>query len=221
MKIDVTSVADFNQYYGGAYVRGRAPGSVFYVDAMGRGGDVIRLYPVDPKSGTVRRDALSVLLKDVEQYIYFGLPPLGMTVYKDVLFYLAQNSHRSGARGLRKGRGTSYTLSSGSLAKEVDTNYRGKYGSYISAPGYPTAVLWPDYTPWKLGLEALAEGKVAAVALNKEWGVYTSDDAPIPQLCYKSHRVGEITPGGARLNPRFAPFGAAFKREVPDAEVVA
>lgn len=193
MRIDVTTPADFLKYYSEAFVKSKTEErGVYYV--VGHDNISISVRSVNAEGAF--SDLRSLKFSTLENEIYFGLPPLGMVVYRDLLLFLAQNFKRSGARGLSRYRGNLYTLSTDTpLYSEYFAQFHGAPSMQLMAfdGNFAREVLWPEYThSFQAAAELCLAGKKAACAIDRNFGLYLSDSLRYPILCYKTEKIGEI-----------------------------
>jgi hypothetical protein len=220
MRIDVTTPDDFYKYYSESYVRSKTEqGGVYYVAGYDRGAVSLR------KVANTGRFAEGVYrnFATLEDDIFFGLPPLGMVVYKDMLFFVAQDFKRTGCRGLSRHRGKLYSLSENSLMNEyVETIRRAPTIATLCGDAkFARAVLWPDYTgQFRPAFRNLLSGDQAAAAIDRDFGGFLSENFKYPVLCYKTHRIGEIQGEGlVRLLPTYSGFKPILQAALAQAEI--
>lgn len=219
MRIDVTTPDDFYKYYSESYVRSKTEqGGIYYVQGYDRGAVTLRRIEQNGLFGEVLNRNFTTLEED----IFFGLPPLGMVVYKNLLFFVAQDFKRTGCRGLSRHRGRLHSLSESSLMNNYVAALRKAptIGTICNDGRFARAVLWPNYTMlFKPAFQSLLAGTEAAVAINRDFGGFLSENYKYPILCYKSHRIGEIQGEDlVRLLPTYSGFkpilSAAAQSEV-------
>ncbi len=206
MLIDVENMADFIQYYGQRYLRGR-DGRVYWVVAHGRhphGVNVAEFFVSHPTEN--RWVSEQIRYEDLPTRVFFGLPPLGTLAINDELLYLSYMPVRDGGRGLDTRRILCHSFNNFDLHKHkievfsVDTFRRQVL------PDKVRAVLYPEYSDTQTITEALANPEITrlAFAIDANFGVYLSSQSDVPMLTYKDSVCGTWESGEPKFQSNVA-----------------
>lgn len=196
MRLDVTTAADFAKYYSESYVRAkRIDKGVFYIPPrpMERA-DSVTMYPIGENGVYERENVIYIPFSELETHIAFGLPPLGMVVNQNLLMFVSQNFKRTGMRGLSRYRGHLQILTQDTPIYKQFASVNGVWNlSYALQDGrFARDVLWPTYVNAKDSIDLIRRGEVAAIAINRDFGIGLSGVYKNPILYYKTDAIGEI-----------------------------
>ena len=185
MRIDVESFKDFCQYYTGRFVKSRTEGEILYVHGKLSDNAVNATVYVN---GRHSKD-ITLSWAEIGDRLLFGLPRLGMMVYKHQLLFLYYAPTRHGGRGYDQNRirvcsHNSWALmSAGVHAQDYNIMY----------PPFVHLALRHRHTPWDEAVTDLTSTtpRNPAYAVSFNFGVFLNQEEH-PKLCYKTDVIGDV-----------------------------
>ncbi len=202
MMIDVESGADFVQYYGSRYLKGK-DGRVYWCTHPAQRGlrniNSVEFQVSHPNENSWVRETLK--FEELPNRLFFGLPKLGCLVLGDELLYLSYWPTRDGGRGLDLNRIQMTSFNSFDLQREGIKVFSLENYQRLLRPDKVKALLFPEYTPLSEVSEAIANPlERLAFALDYNFGVFLSSQDESPVLTYKHRRCGSLVNGEPVFN---------------------
>lgn len=224
MLMDVDNASDFVKYYSGKYLKGRN-GKVWYCGNQRTNEDLDRdqllLHTEDNTGAWVVK---KLVLKNLEDAVYFGIPPLGSLVVNDTeLLYVSSAPRREGARGLDIGRLSFNSFNGAELATlGADPFMLDYFGEQTRGRALAKQFLFPTRLPFLEALECIkAEKGIAYCLTDRRFGLYLSSSFHSPILTYMDRKVGYVGTYERPLTQTNTHWLQMMrKEEVPDIEEV-
>jgi hypothetical protein len=197
MRVDVENGADFIQYYGNRYLRGR-DGRIYWVVHPPQRGlrniETIEFMVSMVAENNWERKVIP--FTELQNTVYFGLPPLGVFAIKNELLHLSYLPSRDGGRGFDLNRIVKVSFNTLDMRKAGIQGFSLEDFHRLRAPERIRAILYPEYLAWDEAMEAFRpqgeEGLPVrlAVALDKNFGLFLSSQSEFPVLVYRNSVCG-------------------------------
>lgn len=212
MRLDVETLRDFLQYYSGQFVKCRVPDTLLLVH--GASDEVPNAVAGTEYLNGRANGTKHVPWKSIHETIFFGLPKIGMTVYKDELLYLYYETNRNGSRGFARDRVQHHAFNTMDLVAAGRTVFSRT--ALTTAPFVHMALRRPSQhtndMPSRLATIFDVEDKNIAYVITDHLGVYWTHDE-YPKFCYRTEVVGSLLDASTiKIQERFRQYVPTIHR---------